>query len=849
MRPIAGSGSSSASSDPVRPLRPRRVRRRLLRGSALAPAWLAALAVVAVASGAAVTATSAEPRLPERGAPRATRAARATAVPPTAAAAAARRMYPGYTPYARLGRLLKQIDRRSARVSVRVFGRSAGGRPLWLVTVQRPWASQAAKARWLRFVRLELQDPAAALAMLRQGGDLRVPVFIDCSIHGDEVTGVDAGLRLLRKLAFAHDAATERILRGDVILINACANPDGRVAGTRENANGFDLNRDFVTQSQPETRALVGLLKKWHPTVFEDLHGYYDPLMILDPSTAPHDPNYDWDLAIRDALPLARAQKRLIRTRTHVRAEIAYTDQRQISAVLGYPFVFEDYEPFYAPQTAMFYGLVAQTLETSTRSAAGVGAHYYAVWEAASYAAAHRARLLRDQLARYLRAESGASQAVSADVPAPLTFPFAYVIPVDPALQKSPDEARKAVRLLLRDGIRVERATAPFSAPAPGAVGGASGTASAPATYPAGTYIVPLRQPLRGLANALLWHGQDMSSATADVYDSMAWQLPENWGFDRAVVGAPVAYRAAPAAAAPDPAGSVTGLGPDYVLPEASNAAVGAANAIPEGIGVSRVTAAGPLPLGAFVVHAPEPGQRAALQRVARDFSVSFTTVDPAGATLRTLRRPNVAVYYDGAARFALRSMALDATVIHGFEHLARYDVLVLDDANADGLSAARQAAIRAWVAAGGVYIANGPYAYIPGLLDVTVNGGPRWSTDDPSSYTNVLALTEYRPGSLIAAGMSSSGSTFAFPPAWFTDLGAGVSVDATYADQFFQAGWWAATPVPSAAAGQAVIVHGAYGAGWVTYFGPSPVFRAGTDGTYRLLANAIFTGTERRTK
>ena len=587
---------------------------------------------MATALGAAVTATSAGPLLPDRGAPRAARAVRAASVPPTAAAAAARRMYPGYTPYARLGRLLKQIDRRSARVSVRVFGRSAGGRPLWLVTVQRPWSSPNAKARWLRFVRLELEDPAAALAMLQQGGDLRVPVFIDCSIHGDEVTGVDAGLRLLRKLAFARDAATKRILRSDVILINACANPDGRVAGTRENANGFDLNRDFVTQSQPEIRALVGLLEKWHPAVFEDLHGYYDPLMILDPSTAPHDPNYDWDLAIRDALPLARAQKRLIRTRTHVRAEIAYTDQRQISAVLGYPFTFEDYEPFYAPQTAMFYGLVAQTLETSTRSTAGVNAHYYAVWEAASYAAAHRARLLRDQLARYLRAESGASQPVSADVPAPLAFPFAYVIPVDPALQKSPDEARKAVRLLLRDGVRVERANAAFSVPRQGAAAATGGgEANAATSYPAGTYVVPMHQPLRGLANALLWHGQDMSSATADVYDSMAWQLPENWGFDRAAVSASFAYAAAPATGAPDPSGSVSGAGPDYVLPAAVHSGrVRAANAlITQGLGVARVTAAGSLPLGAFVVRAAQPSQHAALVAAARRFSVSLASSRP----------------------------------------------------------------------------------------------------------------------------------------------------------------------------------------------------------------------------
>ena len=214
-----------------------------------------------------------------------------------------------------------------------------------------------------------------------------------------------------------------------------------------------------------------------------------------------------------------------------------------------------------------------------------------------------------------------------------------------------------------------------------------------------------------------------------------------------------------------------------------------------------------------------------------------------ARGALQAIGRPKVAVYYDGPTRFVLSGLGFDATVIHDFGRLARYDVLVLDDANVDGLSTAQQSAIRAWVAAGGVYIANGPYAYIPGLLDVTVNGGPKWDVDDPSSYTNALAVTDYRPGSLITAGLGTSGSTFAFPPAWFTDLGADVSVDATYADQFLQAGWWAASPPPAAAAGQPVIVHGACGAGWVAYFGPMPAFRAGTDGTFRLLANAIFAG------
>jgi len=42
-----------------------------------------------------------------------------------------------------------------------------------------------------------------------------------------------------------------------VVLINVVQNPDGRVGNHRTNANGFDLNRDFIAQTQPEVRATV----------------------------------------------------------------------------------------------------------------------------------------------------------------------------------------------------------------------------------------------------------------------------------------------------------------------------------------------------------------------------------------------------------------------------------------------------------------------------------------------------------------------------------------------------------------------------------------------------------------
>ncbi|MBY0455776.1 MAG: DPP IV N-terminal domain-containing protein, partial [Gemmataceae bacterium] len=43
-------------------------------------------------------------------------------------------------------------------------------------------------------------------------------------------------------------------------------------AGTRENAQGLDLNRDFVKLESPEVRALVKLVRDWNPLVVIDCH-------------------------------------------------------------------------------------------------------------------------------------------------------------------------------------------------------------------------------------------------------------------------------------------------------------------------------------------------------------------------------------------------------------------------------------------------------------------------------------------------------------------------------------------------------------------------------------------------
>ncbi|HEX9189463.1 MAG TPA: M14 family zinc carboxypeptidase, partial [Vicinamibacteria bacterium] len=88
--------------------------------------------------------------------------------------------------------------------------------------------------------------------------------------HGDEVSGKDALLFMLRDIA--RDPA---LLPLDVELwILPMMNPDGAEAGTRRNAAGTDLNRDHLVLEQPETRALHRVARRARPHLAVDCHEF-----------------------------------------------------------------------------------------------------------------------------------------------------------------------------------------------------------------------------------------------------------------------------------------------------------------------------------------------------------------------------------------------------------------------------------------------------------------------------------------------------------------------------------------------------------------------------------------------
>jgi protein MpaA len=128
-----------------------------------------------------------------------------------------------------------------------------------------------------------------------QGRDIRCRIFGDgaetilfvAAIHGTEPAGAGLVDRLAEYLQ-----ANRNLLTGKQVILVPVANPDGISLGTRGNARGVDLNRNFeaanrensrqygmVGLSEPESRALHGLIVTYRPDWIVSIH---QPLHCID---------------------------------------------------------------------------------------------------------------------------------------------------------------------------------------------------------------------------------------------------------------------------------------------------------------------------------------------------------------------------------------------------------------------------------------------------------------------------------------------------------------------------------------------------------------------------------------
>ncbi|MFA4949481.1 MAG: M14 family metallopeptidase [Brevundimonas sp.] len=150
-----------------------------------------------------------------------------------------------------------RLDAASDLIRIEQFGTSPEGRPIYAVIASKDG---------------DTLDPSKPVLLAQAG------------IHPGEIDGKDAGMMLLRDIAFyGRDDLLDRV---NLILIpilsvdgheraSAYSRPNQRgprIQGWRNTATNQNLNRDYLKLDQPEMRAVRGLILKYKPDLYVDIH-------------------------------------------------------------------------------------------------------------------------------------------------------------------------------------------------------------------------------------------------------------------------------------------------------------------------------------------------------------------------------------------------------------------------------------------------------------------------------------------------------------------------------------------------------------------------------------------------
>ena len=212
----------------------------------------------------------------------------------------------------------------SNRMIVKEYAKSHEGRPLYALFISSP--SNLAKLDEIKKNVNLLADGENTNANKARAliNDLPAIAWMAYSIHGNETSGADAALASIYHFIASNDEETIDMLDNMLIIIDPLMNPDGRARfaksleqyrGTapnyddqslihtgdwpygRTNHYFFDLNRDWIYVTQPETRGRVKLINEWKPQILVDAHemGPQDTFMT-GPPREPINKNIDRDL-------------------------------------------------------------------------------------------------------------------------------------------------------------------------------------------------------------------------------------------------------------------------------------------------------------------------------------------------------------------------------------------------------------------------------------------------------------------------------------------------------------------------------------------------------------------------
>ncbi|MBW8876024.1 MAG: hypothetical protein JF614_13740 [Acidobacteria bacterium] len=457
--------------------------------------------------------------------------------------------------------------------------------------------------------------------------------------------------------------------------------------------------------------------------------------------------------------------------------------------------------------------------------------------------------------------------------------PYAFLVPAD---QGDPVAAALLVELLIRHGVRVERAGAAFT------VGRSA--------YPAGTYVIPAAQPYRQFLLTMLRpqrYPQIIPYVGGPVmppYDVTAWSLPLSFGVEVDEAGTPVpgTAAAAPIDAPVWPGGEVAianakGAG-GYRISHRADSAITAQNRLlaeRKKVYWLKKAPAGGGEAGDLYVPAGEATPEA-MSRLSRELHLPITPLDraPAGPAFRVkpirvgLYKPWVANLDEGWTRFLLERYGfafqnLDNEQMKTGAYQGKVDVILLPAMEpgtiekgsssgsggsplpppyAGGLGTAGGEKLRKWVQDGGTLVTlDQSSGYAISLLELPVRNVlekvPEEQFHVPGSMLRILMDTSHP----LSWGMDAEEvAFFADSPAFETrlpDPRFQRRVVATYpenAQDVLVSGYIKGAEKLTR---KAAVVEYGVGKGKVVLLGFHPQHRAQPHRTFKLLWNALYWG------
>nr|WP_179392582.1 M14 family zinc carboxypeptidase [Sporosarcina sp. JAI121] len=703
-------------------------------------------------------------------------------------------------------------------------GKSVEGRDFHMVVLAKD--KEAVDKYLNQTLPTALENPEELIKKIKDGtmGDYQVPVWFN-NIHPDEVEGIDFQTELLKKFALEKQVKfnttdekgnaeevlldMDEVLDNIIFIFNFSHNPDGRVLNTRANALGFDLNRDNAYQTQVETIQLNEEIAKWTPLTMVEGHGYVNGFLI-EPATPPHNPNFEYDLLITSMTEQA-----------HAMGKAGIGNSKLDSYFLaseGYEDGWDDMGPSYTPIFSMLHGTLGHTVEVPTLSQDSLHAMVGTGLGATNYVFKNKEKLFVNQLEIFSRGIKGEDSRL---VDPLLTnaagesigrvrgdnenfFPDYFVLPTDAKNQKNALEVYNMVEYLIRNGVKVEQTT--------------TNIVIDKIRYPKGTYVVPMKQAKRGLANAMLYKGDDVSDWKA-MYDPVVVNFPALRGFDIIEVRTDnkkgFEGHTTKVSSVEVPTSKVKQNATKQVLKNTNNDTIKLVNKLlAEGkqVGLVQEDRFG-FRKGDFVVNTSD-----ILSHVEEYVFEANPLPAYNSFKVKWIATPKVAGSGSSQLTFSLKEL--------GFE--------LVDEDNAEVIisdsSLPKQLAGKTYVGIGNNALKAVKEAkLLDGFDYVTTQGGHEGLVKATLSVNHQLT-SGYEADELLYTTRGS----------WITNVPEGAEVLATAknADDFYVAGWW---PGHEGAQGQTFAFTKQLEDSTVTLFANDLAFRAHTKYYYRMLANSIF--------